>query len=303
MVHGVAESVGLKLSQLLVHAARISLDVSADNSSDSETRDLEEPFDPEQYWEERHRQNCGFAAVGFIGLGAGFNKWLYRVRRIVLRRALARAGVPVEGSVVLDVGAGTGFYVRTWLELGAAQVTGTDLSDVAVRALRDEFPTAEFIRDDIAEASEAMRSRRYDMVSAFDVLFHIVDDERFVLAIGNIAHITRSGGHLLLSDFFLHGPTIRGRHQVSRSLSEIDEVLQANGFETIVRVPVFFLMNTPIDSSSRVMRLWWRGLSGICRRSHRAGAILGALLFPAEVLLTALAREGPSTELVICRRL
>jgi len=276
--------------------------VSADDRSDSETRNLAEPFDPEQYWERRHRQNTGFAAVGFIGLGVGFNRWLYRVRRIVLRRALARAGVPIEGSTALDVGAGTGFYVRTWLELGASQVTGVDLSDVAVRSLRVEFPTAEFVRDDIADASEAMRSRRYDMVSAFDVLFHIVDDERFVRAIENIAHITRSGGYLLLSDFFLHGPTIRGRHQVSRSLSEIDDALRANGFETMLRVPMFFLMNNPIDSSSRVIHLWWRAVSGICTRSQRAGSALGAVLFPFELLLTAVAREGPSTELVVCRR-
>ena len=65
---------------------------------------------------------------------------------------------------------------------------------------------------------------------------------------------------------------------------------------------MFFLMNTPIDSRSRVMRLWWRALSGICHRSHRAGAILGALLFPVELMLTAIAGEGPSTELVVCRR-
>ena len=110
--------------------------------SDSETRDVGERFDPEQYWEGMHRQNRGFAAVGFAGLGVGFNTWMYRVRRVVLRRALARAGVSAEGSTVLDIGAGTGFYVRTWLELGAAQVTGIDLSDAAVVALRAECPTA-----------------------------------------------------------------------------------------------------------------------------------------------------------------
>jgi SAM-dependent methyltransferase len=278
------------------------VDVSTDDSSDSETGQLGEPFDPEQYWEGMHRHNRGFAAVGFAGLGVGFNRWMYRVRRLVLRRALGRAGIRVEGSTVLDVGSGTGFYVRTWLALGAAQVVGIDLSDAAVQALRAEFPTAEFARDDIAEASEATRSRLYDMVSAFDVLFHIVDDERFNRAIGNLAQITRSGGYLLLSDNFLHGPAIRGRHQVSRPLSEIDDALRANGFEMMLRVPMFFLMNTPIDSRSRVLSLWWRAISGICRRSHGAGAVLGALLFPLELVLTAVAREGPSTELVVCRR-
>lgn len=261
-----------------------------------------EAFDPDRYWEEMHRQNRGFAAVGFAGLGVGFNTWMYRVRRVVVRRALRRAGLSVEGANVLDVGAGTGFYVRTWLELGAAHVTGIDLSEAAIDALRAEFPQAEFTRDDIADPSDATRSRQYDLVSAFDVLFHIVDDERFARAIENIADITRSGGHLLFSDNFLHGPSIRGRHQVSRSLAEIDDALQASGFETLLRLPMFFLMNTPIDSDSRLLGLSWRAVSGVCYRSHRAGAVLGGLLFPLEQLITALVREGPSTELVVCRR-
>ena len=270
--------------------------------STSETRGADERFNAEQYWEGMHRENRGFAAVGFAGLGVGFNTWMYRVRRAVVRRALRGAGLSVNGANVLDVGAGTGFYVRMWFALGASRVTGIDLSEAAVRALRDEFPAGEFARADIANLSEGTRGGRYDLVSAFDVLFHIVEDERFVRALENIAHLTRPGGHLLLSDNFLHGPAIRGRHQVSRSLEEIDDALAASGFETVLRLPMFFLMNTPIDSRSRFLAFSWRLVSGICYRSHRAGAVLGALLFPLELLLTKVASDGPSTELVVCRR-
>lgn len=263
---------------------------------------MNEKFDPEAYWEGMHRESRGFAAVGFAGLGVGFNKWMYRVRRAVVRRALRRAAVSIDGASVLDVGAGSGFYVRMWLNLGAAHVTGIDLSEAAVDRLRAEFPAAEFARDDIAEPSPATRGRHYDLVSAFDVLFHIVDDERFARAIENIADLTQPGGHLLLSDNFLHGPPIRGRHQVSRSLAEIDEILAAAGFETVARLPMFFLMNTPIDSNSRALGFSWRVVSGICQRSHQTGGVLGCLLFPLELLLTGIAKEGPSTELVVCRR-
>lgn len=266
------------------------------------TRDPAAEFDPDEYWEGMHVRNRGFAAVGFGGLGVGFNAWMYRVRRRVLRRALLRAGVSAKGATVLDVGAGTGFYVREWLELGAAHISGIDLSAAAVEGLRAEFPTGEFVRDDIAEPGDATRRRQYDLVSAFDVLFHIVDDERFVRAIGNIADLTRAGGHLLLSDNFLHGPAARGRHQVSRPLVEIGQALDVAGFDTVVRLPMFFLMNTPIDSQSRLLRLCWRMISGTCVRSHRAGAVLGAALFLPEIVLTAVAHEGPSTELLVCLR-
>lgn len=270
-------------------------------TTSSEGSNAANGFDPVEYWERMHRENRGFAAVGFAGLGVGFNTWMYRVRRVALARALRRAGLRVEGASVLDVGAGTGFYVRAWLQLGAAHVTGIDLSEAAVAALRAAFPTEEFVRDDIADPSRSL-SAQYDVVSAFDVLFHIVDDDRFARAIRNIGALTRPGGHLLLSDNFLHGPPVRGRHQVSRSRAEIDEALRAAGFETVARLPTFFLMNTPIDSQSRVLHFWWRKVCGICHRSDRAGAVLGGLLFPLELLLTGLTQEGPSTELVVCRR-
>ena len=261
-----------------------------------------EAFDPDRYWEGMHRRNRGFAAVGFGGLGVGFNSWMYRVRRRVLRRALRRTGLSAVGATVFDVGAGTGFYVREWLELGASRVDGSDLSAAAVEGLQDAFPTAEFVREDVAEPRRAVNGRRYDLVSAFDVLFHIVDDGRFTRAIGNIAELTRPGGHFLLSDNFVHGPALRGRHQVSRSLSEIESTLEAAGFDIVARLPVFFLMNTPVDSESRLLGLSWRTISRLCRRSPRAGTALGAVLFLPELLLTATLREGPSTELVVCRR-
>lgn len=134
------------------------------------------------------------------------------------------------------------------------------------------------------------------------MLYHIVDDARFVRAIANIGELTRPGGHLLLSDNFLHGPAIRGPQQVSRSLAEIDAALAAAGFETVLRLSMFLLMNTPIDSQSRLLRRSWYAIQRICYRSNAAGAVVGALLFPLELLVTAEAREGPSTELVVCRR-
>lgn len=276
--------------------------MSAEDRSASEPREPAEAFDPDQFWEGMHVQYRGLEATGFVGLGAGFNLWMYRVRRHVLRRALARARVSLEGATVLEVGAGTGFYVRRWLELGAAHVTGIDLSATAVATLRAEFPTVEFVRGDIAKPPEVLSSHRYDLVSAFDVLYHIVDDERFVRAIANIGELARPGGHLLLSDNFLHGPAIRGREQVSRSLAEIEDALAAAGFEIVLRRPIFFLMNNPVDSQSRFLHRSWRAIQRTCYRSHSAGGVLGAALYPFELLLTGVVREGPSTELVVCRR-
>jgi SAM-dependent methyltransferase len=249
-----------------------------------------------------HRSNIGFGAVGFGVLGTPFNTWMYRVRRRVLRRAVSRAGIRVAGAAVLDVGTGTGFYVREWQRLGAATVTGIDVSAAAVERLRVDIPNGTFLEADIADPTPDALRGEYDIVSAFDVLFHIVDDARFVQAIANLGRLTRPGGYLLLSENFLRGVTLRHEHQVSRTRGEIDQALSDAGFEPVLRLTMFVLLNAPVDSQSRLLRLFWRGLSGVSRRSHRLGGVLGAVLYRPELLLTAIVQEGPSTELVVCRR-
>jgi SAM-dependent methyltransferase len=274
--------------------------VSSDDNDRSLSNEPSSAFDAGRYWEDMHKSNEGYAAVGFGVLGSQFNAWMYRVRLRVLRRAVRRADVAVEGATVLDCGAGTGFYVREWQRLGAETVTGVDVSSAAVERLRVDFPDAAFVVGDVADPIVESLGTGYDIVSAFDVLFHIVDDSRFVLAIQNLGRLTRPDGHLLLSENFLRGPTVRGRHQVSRTRVDIERSLRDAGFESVLRLPMFVLMNSPIDSQSWLLRTWWRLLAGVC--SPPVGAILGAALFLPELALTALLQEGPSTELVVCKR-
>jgi len=179
---------------------------------------------------------------------------MYRVRRRVLRRAVRRTGTRVEGAAVLDVGSGTGFYVRQWVDLGAASVLGLDLSETAVASLRRALPAAEFLRADVADPPMELAAGQFDLVSAFDVLFHIVDDERFHRSIGNLARLTKPGGHLLFSDNFVHGPARRSRNQVSRPLTEIEGAVLDAGLEIVERTPMFVLMNAPLDARGPLLR-------------------------------------------------
>lgn len=204
---------------------------------------------------------------------------------------------------MLDVGTGTGFYVREWQRMGAGTVTGIDVSAAAVERLREQIPEAKFLQADISEPPSGDLGGDYDLVSAFDVLFHIVDDERFGRAIDHLGRVTRRGGYLLLSENFLRGTPLRVEHQVSRTRAEIDRALSDAGFEAVVRLPMFVLLNTPVDSRSRSHRVFWRVLAGVSRRNHRLGGLLAAALYVPELILTALVREGPSTELAVCRRL
>ena len=49
---------------------------------------------------------------------------------------------------------------------------------------------------------------RFQAISAYDVLFHIVDDARYERAIQNISALLSPGGVFFFSDLFLHGETL-----------------------------------------------------------------------------------------------
>lgn len=259
-------------------------------------------FRADHYWERRLRDHFSLEGVGYLRLGRRFNEWMYRVRGEVFDRVVADLDLPA-GVPVLDVGVGTGFYVERWLARGAT-VTGVDLTEVAVERLRHRFPTARFVRADIGEPlPPELPLGSFRAVSAFDVLFHIVDDERFARALGNIASLLEPGGSFLWSDNFIHQPTARVAHQVSRNISEIEGRLATAGLAVIRRVPMFVLMNYPADTTSRLRQLAWTALMTPAMISDTLGGLLGRVLFPLERRLVARAAESASTELMICRRI
>jgi SAM-dependent methyltransferase len=259
-------------------------------------------FDPQRYWEDRLAADFSLHGVGYRGLGLRYNEWLYRVRGVVFGRVRRSLPADLSTARILDVGSGTGFYVDRWRHAGAGQVTASDLTAVACEQLRRRFPGVDVRQVDIGESVEAFPAGSFDVISAFDVLFHIVDEERYQRAIRSIATWLRPGGSLLCSDNFLHGPVRRGPHQVSRLGADIEQSLLANGLEIVDRRPMFVVMNAPVDSVSPWRWRIWSWIERAVRTGERVGAIVGALLFPLELLLTAASGEGPSTEVVVCRK-
>lgn len=269
------------------------------------------PFDNKRYWETRLREHYSLAGVGYLRLGRRYNEWMYRVRGEVFDRVIEGIAKSEarRGWRVLDVGAGTGFYVDRWLRMGA-EVTGLDLTEVAVRELSRCFPAANFVQADIGEplggrplGERLLPPGSFDAVSAFDVLFHIVDDAAYARAFQNIAALLRPGGWLLWSDNFLRHPTERVAHQVSRSLGESTAAVQAAGFEVIERVPMFVLMNYPADTTSKLARWGWTAMVAPAALAEPIGWAVGALLYPLEKALVKRLKESPSTELMVCRKL
>lgn len=264
-------------------------------------------YNAREYWETRLRQSFNLDGVGYRGFGEGINYWLYRVRRHILYRALRKAAINLRSCSVLEIGPGTGFYVDIWKRSDVKRVTGMDITEASTAALKSRFPEYEFVCADIGDRQQL---QKYDVVAAFDVLFHIVDDERFEQAIKNVASACAPGAHVLISDSFPHSASHTIHHQKTRTLSDWEDLLAKNGLRIVSRTPIFTFMQTALDTKTRwataLFQWWWR--------IFRAGALLtswvpawgyifGAALYPLELAASRLMRDGVSIELLVARKL
>ena len=256
-------------------------------------------FDPEAYWDGRLKSNPGLTGVGYLGLGEPFNRWMYHVRQAVFAR-VARAHLPkITGLHVLDVGSGTGQYLEAWRRLGAGRLVGSDLTATAAERLSSGMPDVQVLRMDISDTA-ALPAERFDAITCMDVLFHVVDDAKLEQALANLRKLLRPDGVLFLSDIFVHGQDHKQEHFTTRSLATYTAALERNGLRVVQRHPVFHLLNRPLDSDSPLLHRWWGLVMRVCKLHPRLGGALAAAVYPLELLLVRLRREGVSAEIMVC---
>jgi SAM-dependent methyltransferase len=259
-------------------------------------------FDAAAYWENRLAGEFELGDVGFLGLGEAWNQWAYAVRRRIFRRHVRRLRRDWSAARVLDVGSGTGFYVKNWLELGVRDLTASDITNAVVNRLRGEYPGLDVHRIDIGDDISVLEPASYDVISAFDILFHIVDDEAYFRAMANMATLLKPGGTLVCTD----KPRPAGReadpHHVMRPLAQMEEAIAAAGMEIVKRKPAFVFMNDPVDRTGPWQTTWWEPLTDRLKADPQRGRTIGPALFPVELAATRILRDSPSTQIFVCRK-
>jgi 2-polyprenyl-3-methyl-5-hydroxy-6-metoxy-1,4-benzoquinol methylase len=201
-----------------------------------------EPYRPREFWQDRLSRNFDLRGTGEPGLSEAYNERCYRLRAYVLQAMLAEHHVDVRGKSVLDAGCGTGFFVEHFLSRGA-RVSGVDLTDVSVANLSRRFPEARF---EVADLSAWNPRETYDLVSCFDVLFHIVDDDAWERALTNLVAAVKPGGWLAFSEIFLPGKRRREAHNTERGRERYRTALLARGMAWVGERPTHHLMNRPL---------------------------------------------------------
>ena len=256
------------------------------------------------YWNERLRCHWGPEGVSSVVYGRQFALWRYRVRRLVFRRLVKRLFRRRDSLSVLDVGCGTGFYLGQWQAMGIRTLAGLDISEWAISQLSRAFSEATFYHADIAAPALPLPAGAFDAISAIDVLVHLVDEESYLRALRNLHSALKDGGYLLYSDCFFHGKEkVFEDYWKGRSLDKVAAAMADCGFEVLERVPLSILMSPPTDTGYRhqMEKLWETAMVPV-RRSERTGFVVGAMLFPLELLLVSCLRESPAIEIMVCRK-
>jgi SAM-dependent methyltransferase len=155
-------------------------------------------YSPKEYWTDvaenfRSADGSGFAPVLHPGAPVWFNRLIDDLQFRAFRRALSLAALP-PGSRILDVGCGTGRWVRRYLELGH-RATGIDATPGMLRLARQQGTAAPLL------AGEAFRlpfsDAVFDCVSDVTVVQHI--PEAFQpTALAEMVRVLKPGGRLIL---------------------------------------------------------------------------------------------------------
>lgn len=193
-----------------------------------------------QYWEQRLRARSTLQGTGHRAFSEQYNQVLYRAQAECLDNLFDRASISLASKGVLDVGSGTGFFLRYFQNRGACPVIGTDLTYASVSYLNRTLAGVDVLQCDVS-APNLPFQQTFDIVNCISVLYHVLDDRLFTHALTNLCRWVTPGGCLVVSDMFKHVHS--ARHARFRSIEVYKTILRNNHLSFVALLPVYFLLN------------------------------------------------------------
>ena len=190
----------------------------------------------EKHWRERKEQA---RQVGDLGFSSPIED---RVVYPLYAQLLRDLAVRVDGGRVLDVGCGSGRWVRFFLEnFNPALLRGMDITAESVELLKQWHGAAagtelEYRQGDISSPELAI-DEPFDCVNVGNVLFHIPEADKFTQALTNLARLVSPTGRIVTTEF-LPRMTMRTEWMLVRSRYLFEEAVQAAGLR-IVTIKAF----------------------------------------------------------------
>lgn len=213
-------------------------------------------FDSRLFWTRRLAAQPSLTGTGTAPFGPAYQHWLYRLKEAAIRRLLRPYHDRLKTSAVLNVGCGRGYFEPFFARYGTSRVTGVDFIESAIAALRREHAEYEYMTADIARPlPETLDGRTFALVTAIDVLYHIVDESAFTSALTNLCRLSHSqGGMMLWTDAPYRVNDPAWPHCRYRSWADYDLVLSRFHIRRVACTPMYFLF----DVYNRHSEFWAR---------------------------------------------
>jgi len=180
------------------------------------------------------------------------------VMRATFTAMLANAGIGLGDKRILDLGCGTGGWVRFMAELkdDASDIVGLDLSAERIAFSRKMSPeSTHYIQGDIKKVSEYFKPQSFDLITAFVSLMYLRDLIEVKQLMQSIASLLSQGGYFFVSE-------VNERHDPDKAHSgfpgnELHTAITSTGFALVERRAVFkrFFGWSRLDSYYRA-RYW-----------------------------------------------
>jgi SAM-dependent methyltransferase len=168
------------------------------------------------------------------------------------RQMLADLKLNVTGGDVLDVGAGSGRWIRFFLDhFAPRRLVGADYTLASVELLKKWFPTGiapqtqlDFRHADISDP-ELDLGQRFDLINIANVLFHIPEPALFTQALANLArHVNRDG--MIVTTEYLPRAAIRTKWMLVRDRYSFEAAVNAAGLRIVAIKAFTVFANDPM---------------------------------------------------------
>jgi len=269
-------------------------------------------YDPKEYWEHRFSKNLDLTTVGHSGLGFVYNHWLYRARFHAMHRAIRKLNLDVSGKSLLDIGVGSGTWIPFWLECSVSKIVGIDITSSSILTLSNHYPQFDFVQANICGPLPYAKDHYFDIVTGFDILFHIVDNKQFLNAIENISKFTKKSGWVIICDSFCSTSWGPYYHEYHRTYEDYYNTLEAFELNIAHIEPIFITMTTTLCDPNlgyvRLLGSFTRAmLSLVSKLSSRQSTewinhIIGSTLYVLDTALCRTVRTGPSLKILFAQK-
>ena len=162
---------------------------------------------PSQFWESEWQNVEGWQSQVRLSCGAD-NIFSARWHYVSIERRLLPHAVTFRNNqnlCILDVGSGAGYWISFWSSFYPGKVYGSDISKTCVEALRARFPEVPCLAIDVSDPAIADSLAKYNLlaeytiISAMNMIHHLVDDAAFDRAFENFGNLLVPGGAVFIT--------------------------------------------------------------------------------------------------------